>query len=68
MLITLMCWLSVLLEKGISKKLKVFCKTSNQKGAAREDWTLDRWFTRPALCHWAMAACSTTVTNSLKTN
>ena len=56
MLITLMCWLSVLLEKGISKKLKVFCKTSNQKGAAREDWTLDRWFTRPALCHWAMAA------------
>ena len=26
------------------------------KNASREDWTLGLWFTRPALCHWAMKA------------
>ena len=24
--------------------------------ASREDWTLDPWFTRPVLCHWAIEA------------
>lgn len=26
------------------------------KNASREDWTLDPWFTRPVLCHWAIEA------------
>ena len=29
--------------------------------ASREDWTLDPWFTRPVLCHWAIEATLSTI-------
>ena len=29
-------------------------------GADGQDWTDDRWFTKPLLCHWATSACDLT--------
>ena len=41
------------------------CKKREKKAffthASREDWTLDPWFTRPVLCHWAIEACFASV-------
>ena len=34
----------------------LFHQLYNQFTASREDWTLDPWFTRPVLCHWAIEA------------
>ena len=31
-------------------------KNEDNLTASREDWTLDPWFTRPVLCHWAIEA------------
>ena len=32
------------------------CREKKYYTASREDWTLDPWFTRPVLCHWAIEA------------
>ena len=52
-------WVIYIAEKESWNKSVILIKNNKvtKKSAAREDWTLDRWFTRPALCHWAMAAC-----------
>ena len=34
----------------------LFHQLCHQFTASREDWTLDPWFTRPVLCHWAIEA------------
>jgi hypothetical protein len=34
------------------------CREKKYYTASREDWTLDPWFTRPVLCHWAIEAFS----------